>query len=142
MRDDGHLPYQGYGRAQPHHGPKITQEDRANAVSPLLNKEAFLTVRNRVDVWRDENPNDVKSWAVCRGVVVQFWGMRIYYGRCVDCELLITDRRNVSHPRHRDGRVMIGRWPKYCQRCREKSDATKTRKRQARWRALQKVNKS
>jgi hypothetical protein len=70
-----------------------------------------------VNKFRAENPDDFHTWTTKYGCVVQFWGMRVYYGTCQTCKGLVTARRDVS--KYKAGRTQIGRWPKYCQVCRE-----------------------
>lgn len=74
-------------------------------------------VPTKVDRWRRENPNAFRTWTTKRGCVVQFWGMRIYYGRCRDCAGLVTARRSVAH--HKDGRTWTGKWPELCHGCKD-----------------------
>ncbi|KAF0835675.1 hypothetical protein FNL39_1216 [Nocardia caishijiensis] len=95
--------------------PMISPEDRANAVMPLSHHDA-KKVRNKVDVYRDENPNAFHTWTTKYGCVVQFWGCRVYYGKCQDCSGLVTTRRDISRYRW-TGTTNIGRWPSRCLGC-------------------------
>ncbi|MCA1007019.1 hypothetical protein LCL87_14940 [Rhodococcus hoagii] len=74
----------------------------------------------KVDKWRRENPNAFYTYTVdaTGGCVVQFWGYRIYYGRCADCTGLVTTRRNIE--RHKRGSTQTGRWPSFCIECSRK----------------------
>lgn len=88
-----------------------------------------------VDKYRKENPDDFRTWETEYGCVVQFWGMRVYYGSCRDCPGLVTTKRNVSG--YRAGPTQIGRWPLLCETCRERrkaEHAEAARKRMARLR--------
>ncbi|SIA26326.1 Uncharacterised protein [Mycobacteroides abscessus subsp. abscessus] len=58
------------------------------------------------------------SWTTKNGCVVQFWGVRVYYGTCVDCGVLVHTRRAVTH--HRGGG-----WPKLCPSCRNAHEAAR-----------------
>ncbi|UZG58238.1 hypothetical protein [Rhodococcus opacus] len=100
--------------------PRIATEDRADAVVPLSHKEA-KTVDSKVDRWRRENVNDVKSWDTKRGHVVQWGGFRVYYGKCRDCSGLVTTRRDIR--RYKEGETNIGRWPLLCGPCRTQKAA-------------------
>lgn len=84
---------------------------------PLSNAVAAL-VPSQVDRWRRENPNALRTWTTKYGCVVQFWGMRVYYGNCADCSVLVTTRRDISGSHYRRGQTRIGAWPKYCDDCR------------------------
>ena len=74
-----------------------------------------------VDKYREDNPDDFRTWETKYGCVVQFWGMRVYYGTCRDCPGLVHTRRNVSG--YRAGPTQIGRWPVLCEVCRERRTA-------------------
>lgn len=71
----------------------------------------------RVDRWRRENPDAVRSWTTKHGCVVLFWGFKVYYGTCTGCGGLVTTRRYVAHDKG-DGRAGGGSWPKLCSACR------------------------
>ncbi|GEM31166.1 hypothetical protein NN3_21730 [Nocardia neocaledoniensis NBRC 108232] len=75
-------------------------------------------VRNKVDVYREANPDEFHTWTTRYGCVVQFWGHRVYYGRCQDCSGLVTTRRNIRRYRHKPI-TQIGRWPSRCPECAE-----------------------
>lgn len=95
--------------------PKISEEDRANAVHGYLRltdipAEVFKTAR-----WRRENPDPVFYWEVTHGIVWQRWGYRFYRGECGACGELITMHRKL--PLRRTGSVNIGRWPLNCPDC-------------------------
>jgi hypothetical protein len=116
--------------------PRITTDDRADAVIPLSHRDA-KQVDSKVDRWRRENPDAFYTYDVEKtgGCVVQFWGYRIYYGRCVDCTGLVTTRRKISHKK--EGPTWTGRWPKYCTECNTRkreahSDAARARMRRLR----------
>ena len=72
-------------------------------------------VPTKVDRWRRDNPDALRTWETKRGCVVQFWGMRIYYGTCKECGGLVHTRRDVS--RYRRGMTQRGRWPEHCDEC-------------------------
>lgn len=99
----------------------MTRLDPAYYVVPLSRAEA-RSVPTRVDAWRRANPDAFRTWSSKYGCVVQFWGMRVYYGRCSDCSGLVTARRRITDPRYRRGETNIGRWPKYCAPCRDRRD--------------------
>ncbi|WP_342338662.1 MULTISPECIES: hypothetical protein [unclassified Rhodococcus (in: high G+C Gram-positive bacteria)] len=115
--------------------PRITTEDRSHAVNPLSHKKA-KTVDSKVDAYRRENPDAFHTWTTkSGGCVIQFWGMRVYYGRCEECSTLVTRRRNISHKK--EGPTNIGRWPKYCAGCNTRkheahNDAARARMRRLR----------
>jgi hypothetical protein len=97
--------------------PGISQEDRERAAAPAPD------VPTRVDRWRRENPDAFRTWTTKHGCVVQFWGMRVYYGICRDCPGLVTDRRSISGAdanRFKTGPTQLGRWPMLCDDCRER----------------------
>ncbi|AKC40101.1 Uncharacterised protein [Mycolicibacterium phlei] len=54
--------------------------------------------------------NKVSAWTTKHGCVVQFWGMRIYYGKCTRCGHLVTGRKPD---------VGGGSYPKLCPPCRQ-----------------------
>lgn len=95
---------------------------RAAGVANSRGREA-AGVPTRVDRWRRENPNALRSWTTKHGCVVQFWGMRVYYGSCRDCSALVTTRRNIAGLTHRDGQTLLGRWPELCPQCRQRDRA-------------------
>ena len=103
--------------------PRITMADAKTAVVAYSSKpDAHRLVPNKIDRWRRENPDALRTWATNHGCVVQFWGMRVYYGACKECGALLTARRNVA--KHRRGPTIIGRWPELCEPCRvRKSEA-------------------
>jgi hypothetical protein len=101
--------------------------------------------RTKVDRWREDNPDAFRTWTTAHGAVVQFWGQRIYYGRCqfvvehadncltshgsktwkcrdcTRCCRLVHTRRSIQGKRHRDGKTELGRWPMYCGECRQRA---------------------
>jgi hypothetical protein len=114
MQTYGSVPvYDDYG-AVPF--PRISPEDRDAALKPLDNRQA-QEVESHLDKWRKDNPNAFRTWTTKLGCVIQFWGMRVYYGRCKDCGGLVTDRRSVA--RYRKGITNIGRWRERCGGCAE-----------------------
>ncbi len=84
----------------------------------------------RANQWRRENPNDLKQWPTKYGHVSQFWGFRVYCGRCKDCEAPVTTRRDVSA--YNWGETRIGRWPALCAECQ--SAKTEKHSEEARYR--------
>ncbi|BBY62191.1 hypothetical protein [Mycolicibacterium helvum] len=78
-------------------------------------------VPNRVDRWRRENPGVTHQWPAkaTHGYVTQMWDARIYRGECVDCGDLVTACRFIGGIYHRRGQTNVGRWPKYCDGCRD-----------------------
>jgi hypothetical protein len=92
-----------------------------DAVNPL-DYHGALGVPTRTERWRRENPDALRTWTTKHGCVVQFWGMRIYYGRCRDCGSLVTTRRGITGLLHRDGMTFTGSWPQLCGRCRTRKD--------------------
>ncbi|MGV0603370.1 hypothetical protein [Mycolicibacterium sp. XJ1904] len=142
--------------------PRIGHEDRAEAVLPVHSGGSLraLGVKTKVDRWREENPDALRTWKTTNGCVVQFGGMRIYYGtcpnvldhdaaclvphggrkescKCQPCGGLVTTRRSVQGERHREGMTQLGRWPVYCPECRQRNQAasyTKNRKYAANYR--------
>lgn len=104
-----------------------------------------LNFKTKVDRWRQDNPDAFRSWTTAHGCVVQFWGMRIYYGGCqfvvehdvncltvsgsklwkcrdcTRCGRLVHTRRSIQGKRHREGSTQLGRWPVYCPDCRERA---------------------
>lgn len=74
--------------------------------------------KTKCDQERRQNPNRVNRWNTKYGCVVQFWGMRVYCGRCRDCAAPVTTLRDVS--RHNWGLTTVGRWPELCENCRSK----------------------
>lgn len=72
----------------------------------------------------------LKTWNTAYGCVVMFGGVRVYYGRCRDCDCVLHTRRRV-------GEMPGARWPMLCQNCRERKSeehADKARHRMARLR--------
>jgi hypothetical protein len=119
---------------QPVDYPRISADDLAAAVKPLNDKQA-KAVATHLDRWRAENPDALRVWTTKLGCVVQFWGMRLYYGLCKDCGGLVTDRRGISHSR--DVVTNIGRWRERCPECADKAEqvhADSARSRMARLR--------
>jgi hypothetical protein len=119
--------------------PRITDEDRRAAVVPM---RYDASVPTKVDKYRRENPNAFYTYEVEKtgGCVVQFWGFRIYYGRCANCSELVTTRRNISQRKR--GETRTGRWPSYCAECirqRAEDHNDKARVRMQRLRAERKV---
>jgi hypothetical protein len=98
---------------------KGSPADRAAAVASRENRKVDSAAR--IDKWREENPNALRTWTTKYGCVIQFWGMRIYYGECVDCKGLVHARRDVSG--YREGFTHVGRWPKLCDQCRARNAA-------------------
>lgn len=72
----------------------------------------------------EELNNAVSTWTTKHGCVVQFWGMRIYYGTCTQCGGLATGLKPEAGG---------GSYPKLCQPCRE-STADRARRSMARLR--------
>lgn len=99
--------------------PRISAADLAEAVWPLTDAEASR-VPTRLDRWRSENPDELRTWTTKLGCVVQFWGVRLYYGLCKDCGGLVTDRRSVA--RFRGVVTNIGRWKERCEGCARLND--------------------
>jgi hypothetical protein len=89
-----------------------------------------VTIRQystRANQERRENPNRLRTWRTASGgVVTQFWGMRIYCGRCRDCNAPVTTRRDVSA--HNWGMTRLGRWPELCGECRAAKGADRKRR--------------
>jgi hypothetical protein len=86
----------------------------------------------RIDKWRADNPDAFRWWETKHGCVIQFWGMRVYYGTCRDCPALVTARRCISKngPRFKSGPTQLGRWPMLCGNCRCRvEDVRRDRKR-------------
>ncbi|CAM3213825.1 hypothetical protein RHDE110596_22520 [Prescottella defluvii] len=110
-------------------------------VRPLSTADAKL-VPNKVDKWRRENPNHVVRQEVesTGGAWVQFWGFRVYYGPCADCDGLVHTRRKISHKKN--GSTDTGRWPKYCTDCSEKRHAAHNAAAAERMRNLRNLRKS
>lgn len=81
---------------------------------------AIRPYSTRANQERRENPNRLRTWRTASGgVVTQFWGMRIYCGRCRDCSGPVTCRRNVSARNW--GSTNVGRWPLLCDSCRNRN---------------------
>ncbi|EKT81851.1 hypothetical protein WSS_A15204 [Rhodococcus opacus M213] len=114
--------------------PRIATDDRRHAVTPLSHKDANK-VYSKVDKWREENPNAFYQYVVeeTGGCMIQFWGYRIYYGRCVDCSGVVTRRRKISP--NKTGPTWTGRWPLYCTECTAKKSAKRVDANRARVRA-------
>jgi hypothetical protein len=120
-----------------------------------------LSFKTKVDRWRRQNPDFFDWWETKYGCVVQFWGVRLYYGHCQfvvehhancltvagskkwkcrdcnRCHSLVHTRRSIQGKRHRDGPTQLGRWPMYCPDCRERSSqrrASRNRKYSANYR--------
>ncbi|WP_104182591.1 hypothetical protein [Mycobacterium avium] len=109
---------------------------RAYGIANMRGRQP-AAVATKVDRWRRENPNAFHTWTTKRGCVVQFWGMRVYYGKCRDCSRLVTTRRNIMGRKHREGETKLGRWPELCSVCRKdkyESHAASARYRMARLR--------
>jgi hypothetical protein len=98
---------------------KGSPADRAAAAASRENRRVDSAAR--IDKWREENPNALRTWTTKYGCVVQFWGVRIYYGECADCKALVHTRRDVSG--YREGQTHVGRWPKQCDQCRQRRSA-------------------
>jgi len=97
-----------------------------------LRREQKAGAARKIDKYRAENPDDFRTWETKHGCVIQFWGMRVYYGRCRDCSDLVTTTRDVSQ--YKEGPTMIGRWPALCEECRQRKrdeDAAAARRRMA-----------
>lgn len=101
---------------------KRRDRDIRDIIREVMSRELPPGVPTRAEAWRRRNPNALRTWTTTHGCVVQFWGMRIYYGNCADCGVLVTARRNISHPRYATGQTNIGRWPKYCDVCNQRRD--------------------
>lgn len=92
--------------------------DIGEVIREVMSREPTPKVPTRAEAWRRRNPNALRTWTTSNGgCVVQFWGMRVYYGNCADCRTLVTTRRKISHPQYATGQTNIGRWPKYCAGC-------------------------
>jgi hypothetical protein len=99
-------------------GPKGSAVDRAAAVAMREARREGSAAK--IEKWRQENPDHFTWWTTKYGCVVQFWGMRVYYGTCQVCQGLVTKRRDVTG--YTEGQTQIGRWPKYCDDCRKRKD--------------------
>ncbi len=91
-------------------------------------------VPTKVDRWRRENPDALRSWTTKYGCVVQFWGMRVYYGRCRECAGLVTARRGIAH--NKRGRTDTGRYPELCAECKAAKEAEHSERARYRMAAL------
>lgn len=78
-----------------------------------------MTVPTRLDQWRRENPDALRTWTTKHGCVVLFWGVKVYYGTCVGCGGLVHTRRYVSTDQGKQP-LGGGAWPSLCERCRER----------------------
>lgn len=132
MKTDGSVPvYDNYGPVQ----FPTADDDVAGAADFVA-----TDVPTRIDRWRSDNPDFFDHWTTKYGCVIQFWGMRVYYGRCRDCSELVTKRRDISRPhqnKYKSGPTQLGRWPILCDRCRsakEEAKADNARRRMARLR--------
>ena len=63
-------------------------------------------VKLKVDRFREENPDFFDTWPTKYGHVVQFWGMRVYYGACQECGGLVTTRRKITG--YKEGQTLRG----------------------------------
>lgn len=97
--------------------PMLTDEQRLRLEQQRAEPARVGPVPTRVDAWRRQNPDAFHTWKTKTGCVVQFWGMRVFYGRCRDCAGLVTKRRNIQGHRFRRGQTNIGRWPERCPEC-------------------------
>lgn len=91
----------------------------------VQNKFDMWRVQN-ITRWREQNPDAFHTWTTKYGCVIQFWGFRVYYGKCDMCGVLITDRRDISGHISR-GPTYTGTWRKYCNPCRDAKAATRAR---------------
>jgi hypothetical protein len=110
--------------------------------SPLKTLKGYTAL----DRWREENPDAFQTWETTNGCVIQFWRVRVYYGRCTRCDGLVTHRRKLH--KHQKRRTWMGRWPERCEPCRElkraeraEVKAAKARKRMADLRATRRAER-
>lgn len=69
-------------------------------------------VPSRRDLWRKDNPDEMSWWTTKNGgYVVQFWGMKVYYGSCKGCGEFVGALRSAD---------TLGRWPETCTPCQER----------------------
>lgn len=84
-----------------------------------LNIERIAVSEGKLAAWRDEHPDAMGTWTTKHGCVVAFGGMKVYYGRCRDCGVLVTTRR-ANPPRAVVRGGGNGRWPTRCAECSER----------------------
>lgn len=100
------------------HGYITAVGSARGAAAAAIGAERIAHSEALLEAWRDEHPDAMASWEAGNGCVVAFGGMKVYYGRCVDCNAVVTTRR--ADP----ARVAVrgrgkGRWPLRCATCRE-----------------------
>ncbi|SKX76339.1 Uncharacterised protein [Mycobacteroides abscessus subsp. bolletii] len=114
-----------YGNPPVHEPRPHVEHTRATDENLDVVREAGLQKRRRKDIsgfterdvanirrWREDNPNSVGRWDTKYGTCAAWGGFKMYYGTCQDCGCLVTARRPSWGNQ--------GRWPKYCQTCRER----------------------
>ncbi|GAB5018445.1 hypothetical protein JHV675_50260 [Mycobacterium avium subsp. hominissuis] len=117
--------------------PRVTQDQKTRRAG----KDA-PRAKLKVERWREENPDHFCTWETKYGCVIQFWGMRVYYGRCKEegCNGLVTTRRSIQGEheyKFKTGRTMLGAYPSLCDNCRKRKQEesyTKNRKYAANYR--------
>lgn len=104
----------------------IGQPARAGRVSALPSAtvgrveggSAMNHVPTRLDAHIRDNPLTWKWWVPKNGgYVLALGGWKVYYGRCRECSVLVTTRRQaVVNGKYRS---YTGRWPDLCAECYE-----------------------
>lgn len=119
------------------HGYITGMGSARGAAAASLGAERIAHSEALLDAWRHEHPDAMASWEAGNGCVVAFGGMKVYYGRCVGCNAVVTTRR-ADPPRAAVRGRGKGRWPLRCAMCQEQKRQEhddKARHRMARVRA-------
>jgi len=84
-----------------------------------INANSALPHKNQK--WRRDNFGVVHVWQSANklGWVRQQFECRVYRGECQDCGDLVVASRFIGGVHHQSGETRVGRWPLYCDGCRQ-----------------------